>query len=459
MSHGRRFPSITVEALEEGPTPVTARVSPAERLRTEIDQVFATSGDLAGAVEQVARLGAQLLLQTALEAEITSHLSRERYARSALTPEARPGLRNGYCPVTVKTTGGPVTLERPKLRGTAERFASTLFGTGVTRTNALEALVIASFVRGLSTRDVEAALTEALGQQASVSRSSVSRICAEIKTGFEEWSKRRLEAVKLDYLFLDASHFRYHVGAAAEPVLAAWGIDTDGKPVFVGLGTAASESGDAWGDFLTDLSDRGLACPLLVVSDGAAGLIGAAELKLAAAKRQRCLIHRGRNILAKVPKNAQADIKADYWAIFEVPEEMEPGEATERFVQARIDTFARTWRDSYPAAVRCLLDDRESLTVYLRFPRDHWTRIRHSNFIERTFGETRRRVKVIGRLPGEYSCVSLVWAVLDRASAGWRGFTMTPAGLRLLAELRLAAEHPVGPASGSADREEVATSA
>ena len=77
-------------------------------------------------------------------------------------------------------------------------------------------------------------------------------------------------------------------------------------------------------------------------------------------------------------------------------------------------------------AVRCLLDDRDSLTVYLRFPREHWNRVRHSNFIERTFGETRRRVKVIGRLPGEHSCLSLVWAVLDRASAGWRGFAMTP---------------------------------
>jgi len=92
--------------------------------------------------------------------------------------------------------------------------------------------------------------------------------------------------------------------------------------------------------------------------------------------------------------------------------------------------------------VRCLLDDRESLTVYLRFQREHWTRVRHSNFIERSFGETRRRVKVIGRLPGEHSCVSLVWAVLDRASAGWRGFTMAPAGLRLLQDLRRALHDP-----------------
>jgi len=88
--------------------------------------------------------------------------------------------------------------------------------------------------------------------------------------------------------------------------------------------------------------------------------------------------------------------------------------------------------------VRALLADRQSLTVYLRFPREYWTRARHSNFIERSFGETRRRAKVIRRLPGERSCLSLVWAVLDRASTGWRGFTVTPAGLRLLADLRRA---------------------
>ena len=103
------------------------------------------------------------------------------------------------------------------------------------------------------------------------------------------------------------------------------------------------------------------------------------------------------------------------------------------------------WRDSYPAAVRCLLADRDSLTVYLRFPREHWTRVRHSNFIERSFGETRRRVKVIGRLPGEHSCLSLVWAVLDRASRGWRGFTMTAAGLRLLQDLRRSLLEPPTP--------------
>ncbi len=437
---------------------MSKRLSPAERLRMEVDEVFTGGEDLSRAIEQVARLGAQLLLQSALEAEVAAFLGRDRYQRAAASEDSRVGMRNGYCPTTVKTTTGPITLQRPKLRGTTARFASQLFGKGVTKTNALESLVIAGFVRGLSTRDVEMALVEALGERAAVSKSTVSRICAQIKTQFEQWSCRRLDEVELDYLFLDASHFKYHANAGAEPVLAAWGIDTDGKPVFVGLEAASSESGDAWAGFLSELTERGLRCPLLVISDGASGLIGAVETTLSAALRQRCLIHRARNILAKVPKNGQAEVKADYWAIFDLGDDVEPGLDAAQLAQKNIDAFAKRWRDSYPAAVRALLADRESLTVYLRFPREHWNRIRHSNFIERTFGETRRRVKVIGRLPGEHSCLSLVWAVLDRASTGWRGFTMTPAGLRLLADLRRSLHDPPTqlPQPNSASRAETA---
>ena len=131
-----------------------------------------------------------------------------------------------------------------------------------------------------------------------------------------------------------------------------------------------------------------------------------------------------------MPENAAAEVKADCWSIFEVPDTIEPARDAVAYAQKRIDVFEKRWREPYPAAVRCLLSDRDSLTAYLRFPREHWTRVRHSNFIERTFGETQRRDKVIGRLPGEVSCLKLLWALLDRASAGWRGFTITPAGLR-----------------------------
>src|SRR5438874_4213795 len=128
---------------EKEPTPVSKRVTPSERLRAEVDEVFAGGADLVTAIEQVARIGARLLLQTALEAEATEFLGRERYARAASCEDAREGSRNGYCETTIKTTSGPVTLARSKLRNTTEAFASQLLGTGVTKTHALESLVIA----------------------------------------------------------------------------------------------------------------------------------------------------------------------------------------------------------------------------------------------------------------------------------------------------------------------------
>jgi hypothetical protein len=112
-------------------------------------------------------------------------------------------------------------LQRPKLRGTDQKFASRLFGAGVTRTNALESLVISGWVRGLSDRDIEAALAEVLGPEAALSRSTVSRICLRIKDELEVWRTRDLSGVRLDYLFVDASSFRMHLQAPAEPVLAA----------------------------------------------------------------------------------------------------------------------------------------------------------------------------------------------------------------------------------------------
>jgi len=399
--------------------------------------LFASDRELPEILEDVARLGAQLLMQAALEAEVTEFLGRDRYARAALTEDARPGSRNGYREATVKTTAGPVTLSRPKLRGTTAAFASRLFGAHVTKTNALESLVIASFIRGLSVRDVEATLADALGDQAAISKSTVSAVCQQIKEEYQAWARRRLDEVRLDYLFLDASFFRMHPGSPAEPVLAAWGITTEGKPAFVGLAPGTGESADAWHEFLADLKDRGLASPLLVISDGAPGLISAIEQAYPKALRQRCVIHRARNILAKIPAGMQAEVKDAYWKIFDTEDlKTPPGPKLAEIIDNRISEMAARYGATYPSAMKCLTTDRAGLTAYLRFPAGHHHRIRHSNFIERTFGETRRRVKVIGRLPGETSCLTLVWAVLDRASRGWRGLTMTSDGLRLLQDLR-----------------------
>ena len=109
---------------------MTARVSPTERIRAQIDELFASEGDLGAVLEEVARLATRLLLQAALEAEVTEFLGRDRYERRATSAEPAEGSRNGYSPLTIKTTAGPLTLRRPKLRGTTQQFASRLSARG-----------------------------------------------------------------------------------------------------------------------------------------------------------------------------------------------------------------------------------------------------------------------------------------------------------------------------------------
>jgi putative transposase len=131
---------------------VSKGVSPTEKIRAQIDTLFDGSRELVEIIEDIARLGAQLIIQTALEAEVTEFLGRARYQRAAGCEQAKAGSGNGYRDTTIKTTAGSVTVARPKLRGTSEAFASRLFGTGLTKSNALESLVIA----GVRTRPVGA---------------------------------------------------------------------------------------------------------------------------------------------------------------------------------------------------------------------------------------------------------------------------------------------------------------
>jgi putative transposase len=129
-----------------------AKIVPSERLRRELDEVLSGVGEQDDPVEAVARLGARLILQQALEDEVTEFLGRERYERAG--GDAGAIYRNGYEPRTVKTTSGPMELERPRIRNATELgFESRVLGRGVARTHALEALIIVGFLRGLSVRD------------------------------------------------------------------------------------------------------------------------------------------------------------------------------------------------------------------------------------------------------------------------------------------------------------------
>ena len=180
---------------------MASRVSPTDRVRADIDAVFTQDRDLAEVLEDVARLGARLILQTALEAEVTEFLGRDRYARGR---RARAGSRNGYAS---KRSRRPPGRSSSPGRSCAAPTPRSRHGCSVrvTRTNALESLVIAGYVRGLSTRDVEASLADALGPEATLSKSMVSRVCTAIAVEFDGWRRGDLSDVELEYLYLDGS--------------------------------------------------------------------------------------------------------------------------------------------------------------------------------------------------------------------------------------------------------------
>jgi transposase-like protein len=386
-----------------------------------------------------------LILQQALEAETELFLGRARYER-AQEPVA---YRNGYESRTVRTTSGPIELERPRLRGASELgFASAVLGRKVTRTHALEALVVLSFLRGLSVRDVEALLEEALGE-AVVSKSTVSRICEQTRERYLAWCERGLAEHELVYCFLDAIYLKLRPDdEPAEGVLCAWGMTLEGQKVLLGLQLGSRESYEDWLDFARDLTARGMRCPALVVADGAPGLWKAVAEAWPQALGQRCTVHKLRNLLAKLPERLQREVKGRYWAAFE--------QRTPAAAKRQLAALAADYRAAYPSFARSLEEDLDALVVHLRFPYEHRKRTRSTNLLERTFVEVRRRTKVIGRFPGETSALSLLWAVLELASRGWRGVTMTPSAVAQIERLRrtLAAGEP--PPETDVDEEVIA---
>lgn len=405
------------------------RVPPSVRLKEEIDAMLQGTGPTPELPEPpmvgfVGRL-ARYMLQVAIEAEATAFLGREHYRRGA---RERVGWRNGYEPKQVQSEAGLLELAVPQLRGTEESFQPKVAERLQTRTADLERLVRGMYVRGLSTQDVGALYAETFGGS-RLSKSTVSRVTQQLNQDFEAWRRRDLSDLPVVYLFLDGQYHAARQGTdEKEGVLSAYALLEDGRPVLLHLDLGPRESYDAWLSFLQDLVGRGLRAPLLVVMDGAAGLMKAVKRVWPHAYRQRCQVHKMRNILAKLPRLMQAKMKGLVQQVFLAP--------SYAIALKRGRDLIATFKDRYPAAMECLERDLEECVTYLRFPEAHHRRIRTTNRLERLNGEGRRRTKVIPRFPTERSCLTLLYASLMAASKLWRGIPMTAAMLRQLGQLR-----------------------
>lgn len=364
----------------------------------------------------ILQLGMERLVQELVEQEVSDYLGREHYQRRQPGQEHR-GYRNGYEPGRVRSAEGEVRVQVPQVRDSPAAYRSQLMSFLQSHTDVLERLTVEMYARGLSTRDIEAAFVDATGDRL-LSRTAVSEVTAVLWEEYERFSQRDLSGFELEYLFLDAVYESLRQqGGGKEGVLCAWGICADGRKVMLHLALGNKESYQNWLDFLRDVVKRGLQTPVLITSDGAPGLIRAIEEVFANSLRQRCLAHKIRNVLDKVPDNARPEVKAAVQAAYYAPNQ----EVAEMMASDLLDTY----RDTYPSAMKSFQDDWEACIAYLRCPRVHHKRIRTTNLLERSFLEQRRRTKVIPRFFNERSCLKLVFATLWRASQRWQNVRMS----------------------------------
>ncbi|MTI87401.1 MAG: IS256 family transposase [Balneolaceae bacterium] len=407
---------------------MSKKVKPSERVNKAIEELLDGSPSSDDLLTELIRLGAERILQEASEGEVDEFLGRGWYERGREEQEHN-GYRNGYTPVTFKTTQGPITLQRPRIRDNQEPFESKLLSRIDRIEDRLVKLSAEMYVRGLSTRDIEETLVDGQGTPI-LSRNLTSQLSEELYTEYQRWSQQDLSEYDVVYLFVDGVYESVRKYTGGQTILCAWGICSDGRKVLLGLEAVASESKECWQTFFEDLKERGLAHPLLVVSDGAGGIASAIARSFPLADRGRCIAHKMRNVMNKLPRDKQITdpIKARLKAIYYAPD-LETAHGLSK-------AFITDYGEQYPGMVKCFNDDLPACLVHLNYPHGHRRSIRTTNLIERSFVEQKRRTKIIPSHVNEKGAMKLVYGTLIRAARRWQRVTMDEHDLILLKTLR-----------------------
>jgi len=403
---------------------VPTRIPASERTSQKLDELLSHGVADGDARAELLKLAVRKIVEEALEAEVAEAVGRGYYENGA-GPGA--GYRNGYRRGRLRTAEGPIEYGVPQVADRAEPFVSRLRSRLAGRTAELERLAVEMFARGLSTRDIEAAFQDESGASL-LSRTAVSQVTERLWQEYEAFATRDLSEFAVAYLFVDGVAERLHAGMPREAVLCAWGITEEGQKVLLHLAPGTKEDTASGTAFFQDLKRRGLADPLLVVTDGAAGLIRAAETCLPRAVRQRCLVHRLRNLRSKAPETQWPEIAIRARACYEA--------ASPALATLLRDDFIHAYERELPAVVKCFTDDFDACIAHLRFPLRHRKVIRTTNLLERLFLEARRRTKVVPHAFGERPVLKLLYAAVIRAADRWRGLTIGEFEQRQLRAIR-----------------------
>jgi putative transposase len=340
----------------------------------------------------------------------------------------------------LSTKAGDVQLGIPKL--TKGSFFPSLLEPRRRVDQALWAVMMEAYVHGTSTRKVDD-LVVALGVDSGVSKSTVSRICAQLDTEVAQFRDRPLDHIAFPYVFLDATYVKARVShrIVSRAVVIATGVTADGNREVLGVDVGDSEDEIFWTAFLRRLRDRGLDGVQLVISDAHAGLKASITRVHAGAAWQRCRVHFARNALAPVPRASAEMVAATIRTIFAQPDAPS--------AVAHLRQVADTMQPKFPKVAALLLDAEADITAYAAFPRAHWRKIWSTNPLERVNKEIKRRTNVIGIFPNDAAVVRLVGAVLLEVHDEW-----AVAERRYLSEASMAL---IAPTSDDLDIQEVTT--
>ena len=363
----------------------------------ELLDALRTGGDL-----DVIRQALTLVLQALIEAEAAQQIGASRYERT----ETRTTHRNGTRGRLLSTKAGDVELRIPKLREGS--FFPALLEPRRRIDRALLAVVMEAYVHGTSTRKVDD-LVKALGVDAGISKSEVSRICAELDAEVAAFRSRSLAHTAFPYLFVDATYLKARVDGrvVSRAVVIATGVTADGGREVLGLDVGDSEDGAFWTAFLRSLRARGLGGVQLVISDAHTGLTQAISAVMAGAAWQRCRVHFLRNVLARVPRGSAEMVAAAIRTIFAQPTGAE--------VTDQLDKVAAMLQPKFPAVATMLADAKQDLTAFASFPPAHWAKVWSTNPLERVNKEVKRRTNVVGIFPDDAAVLRLAGAVLIEA--------------------------------------------
>jgi putative transposase len=385
---------------------------------------------------ELVELATRLIVEEALEGEVRDALDRGYYERGDAPGQ---GHRNGHRTHRLKSAEGGLEYSAPQVAGLAQPFRSALRDHLKGHTEALESLAVEMLARGLSVRDIEDAFKDETGRLL-LSRTAVSEIGKQLWEDYQAFKSRDLAEYDIAYLFIDGIAERIRPGQRREPVLAAWGFTFDGRKVLLHLMAGSKEDAETVSAFFQDMRARGLGDPLLVVSDGASGIIKAIEVCFPRSIRQRCLAHRMRNLAAKVPEDLWPEFKARATAAYQAPSRKIARELAEGVVADHGAELAN--------AVGCFMDDFEACIAHLRLPMTHRRATRTTNLLERLFVEERRRLKIIPNAFGEKAVLKLMFGAMTRAAERWRSIRITEFERRQMAALRHELDHDYEAAVG-----------